>query len=202
MRRRPFRPRPPRPRGPGRPRPLRPGVIPPVVRRALANAQRLRDAGRHLEAASIYDRLALEAYERSRLRAGIHMDLEAGRSYLQGEQVQRAQERARRALRHALRIHRPALVLPLIAAIVRHLEEAGQVEEAQQFREEMDSTIEGRAGTPYPAGEVEATAVETRRPKLPTNCPSCQAPLRPDEVEWVGSDRCSCPFCGSIVVAQ
>ncbi|MEA3396544.1 MAG: hypothetical protein U9R05_03685 [Chloroflexota bacterium] len=192
MRRRPFRLR------PLRPRPVRPRV-PPVVRRALAQAQRLIAAGKFREAAAIYDRLAQEAYARGRLRPGLHMDLEAGRAYLQAADVNQAQERAQRATQNALQIARPGLVMPLVEEITRHLEAQGDPEAAQRFREEIEALLQEQRGAP---GGFIGEARRVPRKTLPGHCPACHAPLRPDEVEWLADDRVSCPFCGSVVVAE
>jgi hypothetical protein len=36
---------------------------------------------------------------------------------------------------------------------------------------------------------------------LPTHCPSCGAPLRSNDVEWIDSQTAECSFCGSPVRA-
>ncbi len=192
MRRRPFRLR------PLRPRPVRPRV-PPVVRRALAKAQRLVADRKFREAAAIYDRLAQEAYARGRLRPGLHMDLEAGRAYLQAADVNQAQERARRATQNALQITRPGLVLPLVGEITRHLEAQGDPEAARHFREGIEALLQEQRSAP---GGFIGEPRRAPRKTLPGHCPACHAPLRPDEVEWLADDRVSCPFCGSVVVAE
>jgi hypothetical protein len=38
-----------------------------------------------------------------------------------------------------------------------------------------------------------------KRPSLPTHCPQCGAPLRPDEVEWLDDVTGECGYCGSPV---
>ncbi len=192
MRRRPFRLR------PLRPRPVRPR-IPPVVQRALAEAQRLIASGKFREAAAIYDRLSQEAYARGRLRPGLHMDLEAGRAYLQAADVDQAQKRARRAVQNALQIARPGLVMPLVEGITRHLEAQGDPEAARSFREEIEALLQEQRVAP---GGFIGEPRRAPRKTLPGHCPACHAPLRPDEVEWLADDRVSCPFCGSVVVAD
>jgi hypothetical protein len=63
--------------------------------------------------------------------------------------------------------------------------------------------------------EVEATNIEillgtllpdtfsaeplAKRPSIPTHCPSCGAPLRPDEVDWLDDVTAECGYCGSPV---
>jgi hypothetical protein len=41
-----------------------------------------------------------------------------------------------------------------------------------------------------------------KKPVLPTHCPGCGAPLRPDEVEWLDEATAECAFCGSPVRAE
>jgi len=40
------------------------------------------------------------------------------------------------------------------------------------------------------------------RGRLPAQCPTCYAPLRTDEVEWVEADRVVCTYCGSVVLTE
>ena len=40
-------------------------------------------------------------------------------------------------------------------------------------------------------------SMESKRPALPTHCPGCGAPVRPDEVEWLDDLTAECAFCGS-----
>ncbi len=37
------------------------------------------------------------------------------------------------------------------------------------------------------------------RESLPTECPECDAPLKYNEVKWVGPRRAECPYCGNVV---
>lgn len=189
MRHRPFRPRPRRPLGPqwGKRQA-------PFVRRALMNAQRLLDLGQYARAASVYYRLATEAYARGRVRAGVQMDLEAGRAYLRADLLEQAQERARQAAERAQALGRGVVVRPLVEGIVRQLEAHGNATAAQRLREELEAWV----GAP----SSESAVREERRASLPGQCPACRAPLRSDEVEWSGEDRVTCPFCGSVVVAE
>jgi hypothetical protein len=47
-----------------------------------------------------------------------------------------------------------------------------------------------------PSPQHERTVI---RETLPAECPKCDAPLRYDEVEWVGPRRAACPYCGQTV---
>ncbi|MFX0168244.1 MAG: hypothetical protein ACFE89_02705 [Candidatus Hodarchaeota archaeon] len=37
------------------------------------------------------------------------------------------------------------------------------------------------------------------RESLPEECPECDAPLKYNEVKWVGPRRAECPYCGNVV---
>lgn len=40
------------------------------------------------------------------------------------------------------------------------------------------------------------------RESLPIECPECDAPLKYDEVKWVGPRRAECPYCGNVVALE
>jgi hypothetical protein len=44
-----------------------------------------------------------------------------------------------------------------------------------------------------------AGPAQAKRLPLPTHCPGCGAPVRPDEVEWLDDATAECAFCGSPV---
>jgi hypothetical protein len=37
---------------------------------------------------------------------------------------------------------------------------------------------------------------------LPVRCPTCNAPLYPDEIRWYNDTQAQCPFCGCTVEAR
>lgn len=47
--------------------------------------------------------------------------------------------------------------------------------------------------------EVPTAQLPIRRPTLPAQCPSCAAPLRPDDVEWLDKETAECGYCGNVV---
>ena len=46
---------------------------------------------------------------------------------------------------------------------------------------------------------IEPQANPTKKPILPTHCPSCGAVVKPDEVEWLDEITAECGYCGSPV---
>jgi hypothetical protein len=72
------------------------------------------------------------------------------------------------------------------------LNQRGLSKEAQQVSAYLKSLLpdfDADLGIPSPS----------KRSPLPTHCPGCGAPLRPDEVEWLDDVTAECAFCGSPV---
>ncbi len=188
MRRQPFR------RRPGRRAPAARPSVPPAVRRRLARARGAVEQRRFVEAGGIYKDLARSAYAHGRIRPGIHMSLEAGRCYLRANDLEKARTTVLRVARRAAEVGRPGLCRPLAERIVQRLEQAGH--EADAFREEIAALL-GSSEPRQTSGVGRRTAGT-----LPGSCPACSAPLHPEEIEWVADDRVTCPYCGTIVVAE
>lgn len=189
MRRRRRQIGPPRPSR--RPRP----PVPPPVRRRFLRAQRFIEQGNFIEAAGIYERLARAAYDRARVRPGLHMSLEAVRCYLLADDVERAKAIVLQVAQRAKDLGLPKLCWPLVDRIVQRLEAEGL--DSESFREEITAVLGSFEAQPVP--EIGRHAAQK---SLPGSCPACSAPLHPEEIDWVAEDRVACPYCGSIVVAE
>ncbi len=59
--------------------------------------------------------------------------------------------------------------------------------------------ISGYVKTLVPALSAADAGGTAKRPLLPTRCPGCGAPIRPDEVEWIDELTASCAYCGTSV---
>jgi hypothetical protein len=85
-------------------------------------------------------------------------------------------------------------VLPrVLVALERH----GRHREAERLRAEVGMIFhgeEGSRGWGPPKMEVAM--------RLPPSCPGCGAPIRPNEVAWVGPESAECPYCGAVVSAE
>lgn len=173
-----------------------PAVVPPVVRAALERARDLAAQGDFSGAATIYARLAQEAYARARPRPGVQMDLAAGYSWLQGGELAQAAACARHALTFLLPLRRPGPALALVEQIVQAWLAQGNPAEAQRLQTEVAALLQS-VGLPLAVPTaVPATA------HLPAACPSCGAPLRPAELEWVAADRAACAYCGTLILTS
>ncbi len=174
----------------------------PVVSRSqrmLVRAQRYVEQEKYLQAAEIYDRLARGAYTRARIRPGIHMDLEAARCYLQGADLDAARARVLRAGHRgkASGLFYPRRGQALLEQIAQRLEATGRTADAAQLRTEAAEIL----GDAWAEREVNSDQRSLER-TLPGSCPACSAPLHPDSLTWVAEDRVTCPYCGSVVVAE
>lgn len=183
--RRPFRPG----------RPLRRALMgAPAVPPALQHASRLMAAGDYSAAAEAFETLARGAEARFGPRAP-QLYLQAGRARILAGQI----EPGMAALTHGLQLMASAGRWPELHRagdrVVRELRDRGLTAQADQLAAWLARTL------PELSSADLSTAVPARA-VLPTHCPSCGGPLRPDEAEWLDQVTAECPFCGSPVRAE
>ena len=169
-------------------RPLR-RLFAPDVPPLLRSANQALSAGNYTEAASAYEQLARAAEARGGPRAPFFY-VQAGRCKLMaGKSADCVQDIERGLGLFAMRgrHHKAARVGQ---RIVSELNARGFQKEAQQIADYLNEVA---------PGGVESEPAAARRPALPTHCPGCGAPLRPDEVEWQDDVTAICEYCGSPV---
>ncbi len=160
--------------------------VPPV----LQEANFVFDKGEYGRAAELYERIAQVADARGGPRASL-LHLQAGRARLYAGQTTLGMPSLKRGLEllkqngQFLRFHRSR------RRIIAELMDRGLTKEAS----EVESWF--KAELP-PASKLDDMDT-TKHPALPTHCPSCGAPLRPDEVEWLDEVTAECGYCGSPV---
>jgi hypothetical protein len=117
--------------------------------------------------------------------------MEAGRAAILSGQIQIGMAH----LRHGLtifasqgRIHRMRV---FGQRAVDELKARGLSNEAEEIASLLNGYHPKEISTVQPA--------TTKRPILPTHCPSCGAAVRPDEVEWLDDVTAECDYCGSPV---
>ncbi len=191
--RRPFRRRPPLPPlvRPRRRLPPRRRRVSPIV----AEVERLMQAGEFDKAAERFYTLAQEAEKRGRSGGAGELYLRAARCYLEAGNVDRADDCAEQAIHLLIKARRVRRVRQVLPKVLRALERNGRHDDAERLRAEVETAFRGRQMM-FPPAQEQAAA------RLPTKCPACGAPLRPDEVSWTGPTTAECPYCGSIVRAE
>jgi hypothetical protein len=171
-------------------RPLRSGFagnIPPL----LQHANQLMSTGNYTEAASAFEQLGRAAEARGGPRAPFFY-IQAGRAHIQGRQIAPGLEYLQRGLGLFAVRGQAGKVFNVGNRIVGELNQHELTREAGQISSYIKSLIPNFNGNL--AGPAQA-----KRPPLPTHCPGCGAPVRPDEVEWLDDATAECAFCGSPV---
>ena len=161
--------------------------IPPLLR----HANQLMSDGKYAEAADALEQLARAAEARGGPRAPF-FHLQAGRARAMAKQPEQAVASLERGLGLFATRGQAGKVANFGTRVVAELKQHGFPAEAQQLTEYVRGLAPG----------IEASAsgsVPAKRPVLPTHCPGCGAPVRPDEVEWLDSSTAECAFCGSPV---
>ena len=172
-------------------RPLRRALavdVPPALRRA----NELMAAGQYAGAAEIFEQFGAGALQRGGPRAPVFF-LQAGRARLQAGQTGPGADLIKRGL--SIFVQRGQLAEAQRAGrrAADELRQRGLVTQAEEIEAQLSlvgpSAVEGLQ--PAETGQVDG--------RLPTNCPGCGAPLRPEDVEWLDTATAECPFCGSLV---
>ena len=158
--------------------------VPPI----LQEANFAFSKGEYGRAAELFEQIARVADGRGGPRAPL-FHLQAGRARVLAGQA--------------------ALGMPSLKRGLELLAQRRQFQRLHQFGARTVSELNGQ-GLKNEAAEIEAwlksvlpqmPSIEApvKSPILPTHCPSCGAPLRPDEVEWLDEVTAECGYCGSPV---
>ena len=155
----------------------------------LQQANEMIASGNYAGAADTYYRLAQGAETRFLQRAPF-LYMEAGRAaILSGE--------AKVGVAHIRR----ALTILASQGRIQRMQMFGQraVDElqARKLNAEADE-ITALINVNMPQGNP-PTPTPTKKPILPTHCPSCGGAVRPDEIEWLDEVTAECAYCGSPV---
>lgn len=161
--------------------------IPPLLQRA----NQMLSAGNYAEAASSYEQLARAAEARGGPRAPF-FHIQAGRCKVFAGRTASGLEDIERGLGLFAMRGRHFKATHVGLRVVNELKARGLKVEAQQVADYLKELVPGFTGTLTEASPA-------RRPALPTHCPGCGAPLRPDEVEWLDQVTAACEYCGSPV---
>jgi hypothetical protein len=161
--------------------------IPPL----LIRSNQFLASGDFIQAADGLEQLARAAEGRGGRRAA-RLYLEAGRARIMAAQSSHGVE----LIKSGLSLLAEAGLTPRLALsgsrLIRELKDQGFSQEAEQI------TIFLRNLAPdFEAERPEPASI--RRPPLPTHCPGCGAPIRPDDVEWLDESTAECAYCGSPV---
>lgn len=158
--------------------------IPPI----LQEANLAFEKGEYGRAAERYEKIANTADERGGSRAPLFY-LQAGRARVYAGQSALGMPSLKRGLELLARRGQFQHLHQAGMRTIGELNERGLKEEAVDIEILMKMVL------------PQTLSIEpfVKRPTLPRHCPSCGAPLRPDEVEWLDDVTGECGYCGSPV---
>ena len=163
--------------------------VPPLLQRA----NELMATGDYPGAAAAFEQLAHAAEGRGGPRAPIFY-LQAGRVHVLANQNTAGVQ----SFKHAFDLFAQRGQFPRLhqagARIVFELAGRGLTKESA----EVDAWVKALL-PPKLAGTLAPPETPAKKPILPTHCPACGAPVRPDEAEWLDDVTAECAFCGSPV---
>jgi hypothetical protein len=169
---------------------MRWGLLPPLAsnEEALLKAQELFSQGDYLPAAQICENVAREGIGQG-VRQGPRLLILAGRGYLLAGEREKGMACYRDAFSTMARNGRWFGLNIVSRQAIKQLIEDGFQSEADELSTYTNA---------IPSAQ-RSTIENSPRVQLPTNCPSCGAPIRSDQVDWVDQATAECPYCGSLV---
>lgn len=177
-------------------RPLRGGfrrVGRPEVHPLLKRANHLLMTSQFAEASEAFEQLAEGALARQAPRAPLFF-LQAGRARILNGQSKIGVAH----LQHGLQLFADSSDLHRVHhagnRAIAELNEHGLSNEAKQIQDFINTLLPKSFNA-----SPEESILESKKPILPTHCPSCGAALKPDEVEWLDDLTAECEYCGSPV---
>lgn len=156
--------------------------VPPI----LQEANFAFSKGEYGRAAELFEQIARVADGRGGPRAPL-FHLQAGRSRVFAGQAALGMFSLKRGLELLAQRRQFQQLHQLGMRTIDGLNEHGLKNEAAEIESWLKSVLPKMPPIELPA----------KKPALPTHCPSCGAPLRPDEVEWLDEVTAECGYCGS-----
>ncbi|MEJ2012473.1 MAG: hypothetical protein P8X64_09665 [Anaerolineales bacterium] len=167
--------------------PLRPlGVR---ARRMLLQAHTLLQAGKHADAAALFDQLAQGAQQRN-LPQYPQLLVQAGRAHILAGDQEDGIVRLTDAFQSLIDLARVERLRKLAPSVQRFLQSQGMEPAWAQLE-----TMLMEAGISIDGPEFEVTVPD----RLPAKCPYCSGTLNPSEVERTSGGDALCLYCGSVV---
>jgi len=159
--------------------------VPPV----LQEANFVFGKGEYGRAAELFERIAQAADARGGPRAPL-FHLQAGRARLLAGQTSLGMPSLKRGLELLVQRSQFSRLYNAGRRVVAELKEHGLKNEASEIETWLKSVLPS-------ISSVDSPERSSKRPVLPTHCPSCGAAVRLDEVEWLEDATAECAYCGS-----
>lgn len=164
--------------------------VPPI----LQEANFVFDKGEYGRAAELFEQIAQTVDGRGGPRAPL-FHLQAGRARILAGQTSLGMPSLRRGLELLAQRERFPRLRRLGMRVVGELNQHGLKDEAAEMETWLQNVLTSDSA-------FDASETPSKRPVLPTHCPSCGAGMRTDEIEWVDNVTAECAYCGSPVRAE
>ncbi len=161
--------------------------------RALAQANQLLASGQTHEAANSLAQIAQELERRNHPRRAANLHAQAAHAYADSHDEANALLHTRAALNLFIQFGMSQRVSNLYANMTKKLRANGMNSAAETLIREFEARVKN-----LPAPQQNTGA----RGRLPGKCPSCGAPVRSDEVDWIDGQSAECAYCGSVIPAE
>jgi hypothetical protein len=158
----------------------------------LRRAHEFLAMGDFSAAAAAFEQLARGAEARGMPRAA-NLYLQAGRARVLAGENQLGVGHLKRGLSMLAANRQWTLAQQAGSRAAAELRERGLTREADDLSAHLEALLGGTQRT----SSLPAAPEPIRRPLLPTQCPGCGGPVRPDEVEWLDGATAECAWCGS-----
>jgi hypothetical protein len=160
--------------------------VPPMLQRA----NQLMAAGDYAGATAAFFDLAMRAENRFPRRAPF-LFMAAGQAAILSGQAKTGVDHLRRGLTILASQGRYPRMQAFGQRSIEELKARGLNSEAEEIAALLNANL--------PKGIPSGNIAPTKKPVLPTHCPSCGAAVRPGEVEWLDDITAECDYCGSPV---
>ncbi len=167
----------------------------PPVSPALRRAHQLFAAGQYSEAAAAFEELARRAEQRDGPRAPLFY-IQAGRARILVGEIPLGMGHVKNGLSQLAGQGRFGQFYKAGQRISQELKSRGYLKESKEIAALLGANMPAIAELPT------ERQPDITRLTLPTNCPSCGGPLRPDELEWYDDRSAECSYCGNPVNAS
>jgi len=197
-----------------RPRRRRLAAIPPspqeiAIQQALQRAHRLMEVGDYATAAPLFEQMARQTAGLGHPRQAAHLFLQAGRARISSGQTSLGVSHLKEGLGILARSEQWEAFDRVGARAIGELDLHGQPQSAQDLAQwitaQRPKTAEPKTAPRSSASlpvEILPAAASAAPARLPLKCPSCGAPIRPDDVEWRDKTTAECDYCGSQIRAE
>jgi hypothetical protein len=149
----------------------------------ISQAHALFETGQFLQAGQLFEELAAIAEARNGPRAP-RFYMQAGRCYIHAQKTNQGMVLLEKGRQKFIQSGRPDVAAKICFWLKDEVESLGLVEQAQ--------IINNWAG-----GLSTSPSQPEKHPALPVKCPSCGAPIHPNDINWLDSVTAECDFCGS-----